>query len=152
MVSTKAVAELVTALSLTVASVIGFFIVSGYPGASKIMPVAIVTGTLILSIVWIGQIWLSGEFKVKSQSTMSKEVLLRLAIAFASLALMLLGVSTIGFFTTYVIVIPLTAWCLGYRNAKGIALGTVIFCAGLYFIFKTILNRPLPLEIWMLGA
>jgi ABC-type uncharacterized transport system permease subunit len=95
---------------------------------------------------------MSGELRTQSQALVDKATKRRLGVAFAGLALMLLGVSTLGFFTTYVVVIPLMAWSLGYRNVRGIALGTGIFCVALYVIFKVILNRPLPLEIWMVGA
>jgi len=149
---TKAAVELVTALFLVIASGIGFFVVLGYPAASKIMPVAIMTGVFLLSVVWAIQLLMSGELRTQSQALVDKATKRRLGVAFAGLALMLLGVSTLGFFTTYVVVIPLMAWSLGYRNVRGIALGTGIFCVALYVIFKVILNRPLPLEIWMVGA
>lgn len=152
MVSRKAGAELLTALFLVVASIIGLFIVSNYPDASKIMPLAIMAGTLLLSIVWIVQLIASGKICIDTRPAIDWAVARRLLIAFVSLGVMLLGVSTVGFFTTYVVMIPLTTWLLGYRNVKGIALGTVIFCAALYLIFIVVLNRPLPVEIWMVGA
>ncbi|MCD8566246.1 MAG: tripartite tricarboxylate transporter TctB family protein [Burkholderiaceae bacterium] len=141
-----------TALFLVVASVIGLFIVSNYPDASKIMPLAIMAGTLLLSAVWIVQLIASGKICVDSRPTVDWAVTRRLLIAFGCLAFMLLGVSTVGFFSTYLVIIPLSAWLLGYRNIKGIAFGTIIFCAALYLIFIVVLNRPLPVEIWMVGA
>jgi len=137
---------------LVVASAIGLSIVLDYPDASKIMPVAIMLGTLVLSIVWIVQCLASGELFVESRPAIDWVVVRRLAVAFGSLGVMLIGVSTVGFFTTYIIMVPITAWLLGYRNIKGIVLGTVIFCTGLYLIFVVVLNRPLPVEIWMVGA
>ncbi|MCD8505359.1 MAG: hypothetical protein LRY49_10470 [Burkholderiaceae bacterium] len=81
-----------------VASVIGLFIVSNYPDASKIMPLAIMAGTLLLSAVWIVQLIASGKICVDSRPTVDWAVTRRLLIAFGCLAFMLLGVSTVGFF------------------------------------------------------
>ncbi|MFO7748133.1 MAG: tripartite tricarboxylate transporter TctB family protein [Orrella sp.] len=152
MVSRKIAAELVTALSVLTLSVVGLSIVWHYPAGSRIMPIAITIAAAILSAIWAIQLLASGELRVESRPQIDKAVAKRLIVIFGALLVMLAGVSTIGFFSTYVVLIPLTAWLLGYRRPKGLAIGTVTFCVALYVVFQIVLNRPLPLEIWMLGA
>lgn len=152
MISRKASAELVTAIVLMALSLLGLSFVWHYPDASRIMPLAIMIAATVLSAIWALQLLLSGRLHVQERPTIDRAVLHRLVVIFISLFLMLLGISTIGFFSTYVVLVPATAWCLGYRNPKGLAIGTVIFCAGLYMVFQVLLNRPLPREIWMLGS
>lgn len=152
MISRKATAELVTAVMVMVLSLIGLSFVWHYPDGSRIMPVAIMIAATILSVIWALQLVFTGRLRIHERPVIDRAVLHRLLVIFTGLFLMLLGISTIGFFSTYIVLIPLIAWCLGYRNPKGLALGTVIFCAGLYVVFKVLLNRPLPLEIWMFGA
>lgn len=152
MISRKATAELVTAVLVMALSLLGLSFVWHYPDGSRIMPVAIMIAASILSAIWALQLVLMGRLRVQERPAIDRAVLRRLIVIFAGLFLMLLGISTVGFFSTYVVLIPGIAWFLGYRSLKGLALGTVIFCAGLYMVFKVLLNRPLPLEIWMLGA
>lgn len=64
------------------------------------------------------------------------------------LFLLILGVQYIGFFTTTVVLIPVTAWTLGYRNLKVIAGTTALFLGFIYLLFIEIFSRPLPPEIW----
>jgi hypothetical protein len=152
MISRKPTAELVTAILVMVLALIGLSFVWHYPDGSRIMPVAIMISASILAAIWAMQLLLSGRLRVQERPAFDPVVVKRLVVMFASLLLMLAGISTIGFFSTYVVLIPATAWLLGYQSPKGLVIGTVVFCAGLYLVFKVLLNRPLPLEIWMLGA
>lgn len=64
------------------------------------------------------------------------------------MVLFILGVQYLGFFTTTVVMVPLTAWTLGYRNLKVIVITTAVFLAFIYGLFIQIFSRPLPPEIW----
>lgn len=133
-------------------SIIGLSVVWHYPAGSRIMPIAITITAAILSAIWAIQLIASGQLRIQSRPKIDPAVVKRLVVIFGALLVMLVGVSTIGFFSTYVVLIPATAWLLGYRNPKGLAIGTISFCVALYVVFQIVLSRPLPPEIWMLGA
>ncbi len=97
MISRKASAELVTAIVLMALSLLGLSFVWHYPDASRIMPVAIMITATVLSAIWALQLLLSGRLHIQERPTIDRAVLRRLVVIFASLFLMLLGISTIGF-------------------------------------------------------
>ena len=114
------------------------------------MPIAVMIVSTVLSLIWITQLLLSGKLRTDPKPEVDKAEFRRVLIVLTSLPVLIAGIATIGFFTSFFLMVPAIAWTLGYRNWRGLVLGTSIFCGSLYFVFKTVLNRPLPVEIWML--
>ncbi|AWB32837.1 tripartite tricarboxylate transporter TctB family protein [Orrella marina] len=142
--------ELGAATLVAVLSLYGLLTVWNYPDGSRIMPVGVMILSTVLSLIWIVQLMMSGKLKTDPAPEIDVAEVKRVCTILLSLPVLILGVAKLGFFTTFVLMIPVITWLLGYRNWRGIATGTVIFSGGLYLIFKVVLNRPLPAEIWFL--
>lgn len=145
--------ELGAATLILVLSVYGLLTVWNYPEGSRIMPAGVMILSIALALIWIVQLILSGKLSTDPTPAIDILELRRICTILLSLPVLILSVTTLGFFTSFFVMIPVITWLLGYRNIKAIAIGTLVFSGGLYLIFRVILNRPLPAEIWsLLGA
>ena len=73
----------------------------------------------------------------------------RLALAIAMMALYIIAIDLVGYYTTTVVYIPLMAWLLGYRNKIIIIASTVIYLSIVLGVFDVLFERQLPKEFFM---
>jgi len=66
----------------------------------------------------------------------------------AGIALYILGMSTIGFFTATTIFMLAFSYLIGYRHIPQLVAVTAGFIAFLWFVFVWVFKRPLPPEFW----
>ena len=71
---------------------------------------------------------------------------------FATMAIAVVAIGglipVLGFFTAFCLLVPGTAWVLGYRDWRVIGVATAVFVGLLYVAFALVLERPLPRELW----
>ena len=65
-----------------------------------------------------------------------------------AIALYMAGVVALGFYTSTAIMLPVVAWCFGYRDIKRLLLADVIFTGGLAVIFVVLMGQELPAEFF----
>ncbi|MBJ3774877.1 tripartite tricarboxylate transporter TctB family protein [Acuticoccus mangrovi] len=143
--------ELVVALAVGALCVGGLFEAYSYRGQSSTMPLAVVGTALALSLIWAVQSAVGlarGDTAAFSPSPLEA---LRFAIVVVAAVLYVYGVIHVGFFTSTVIMVPVLAAALGYRNWLASLIATVIFVAVLYGVFHMLLAIPLPPET-LLGS
>jgi len=142
----RAGVELAAALSVCVISVAGVAEASGYRGASAYMPVTVTVLAATLSLVWGGQCAVT-LFRGDGESLAIPAVQVwRFATVIGIAILYVLGITHAGFFTATVIMIPLLALSIGYRNLTLTLVATGAFCILLYAVFRLLLSIPLPPE------
>lgn len=73
----------------------------------------------------------------------------RFVIATAYIGLYLLGIATLGFYTSTAILVPLTAVTFGYRKPVAIILATVVFLGATALLFGYALDYQFPPEFFM---
>ena len=57
-------------------------------------------------------------------------------------------IDIIGYFTSTVIFMIVSALALGFRRTRYLAVGIVLFVAFVHFVFVILFNRPLPVEFF----
>lgn len=143
----RATLETMVALGLMGLSVAGAVHASGFPRGSAYLPTTVFVAMAILSLIWAVQSGIA-HFHDKDRLRIERVEARRLAIiAFGALALAV-AIPAFGFFTGFIVLVPGIAFVLGYRSARGLAVGALVFVGILYLFFVVILNRPLPAEIW----
>lgn len=142
----KPVIELIAGIVVAALSIAGLAEAWGYSGETGLMPRAVLVAAVFLSLVWCLQslraMGANGE-KIEVETG----ALVRFGLLMAGGAVYVLGIASIGFFTSTVIIVPAIAAGLGYRNWTVIALSTLGFVAVLYAVFRLLLQIPLPDEI-----
>nr|WP_300311625.1 tripartite tricarboxylate transporter TctB family protein [Halomonas sp.] len=58
-------------------------------------------------------------------------------------------VANLGFYTSTAVMIPIVAWCFGYRNVRGLLLADVIFTGSIAIIFVLLMGQELPTEFFL---
>ena len=132
----RATLEMIVALGLMCLCIVGTVEAAGFPQESAYLPTAVFAAASVLSLVWAGQ---SFATRLRGGGFLIIEPLelRRLAL-----------IATLGFFTSFALLVPGIAWAIGYRRPRGLAVGTAIFTGVLYVVFVLVLNRPLPVEAW----
>jgi hypothetical protein len=139
-------------IEIAVASLI--FVISGFglrqglafPGRSSYLPVATLGLAMILCCIWVVQSLISLRRERRSIAINPME-LKRLVIIGVFGFIYVILIPVLGFFSATTLFTPVTAFCLGFRRWKAIALTTVAFVAVLYIVFGYILKTPLPSEL-----
>lgn len=143
----RAVLETGFSLAACALSMLGLMEAWRYNGEGGIMPRGVLILTLFLSALWVIQSLLAlRRENPKTISASPAQLRGALMLVVAGIAL-LFGMQKIGFFTTAAVLVPALAWGLGYREPKGLAIGTVLFLALLIAVFQQLLKVPLPPEI-----
>lgn len=140
------VVELVTALVILALAAAGIAQATGFPVASAYLPMAVLGLACFLSLAWAVQSILAIRREPPSFRLDPAETRRLLTLAGLSL-LYAFAIVEIGFFTSTFIFIPLSAFLLGYRSAKGLAIATAAFALLLYAVFGLLLRTPLPPEL-----
>lgn len=118
----------------------------GYRGGSGMMPRSVLILALALTVIWIFQSGLGLRRHAGSPIQWNQLAIWRFVALFGGTAIAVLGISTIGYFTSAAIILPLIAMAIGYRRPLPIVIATVAFVAVLFSVFHLLLNIPLPPE------
>ena len=142
----RATLEMLVALGLAALCVAGTVEAATFPGASAYLPVAALAVATVLSLIWAAQS-LAGRLRDGPMITIDRAELRRLGIVAGGTIALGGLIPLLGFFTTFVLVIPGTAYALGHRRPRDLAIATVVFVGLLYVGFVLVLERPLPPEM-----
>lgn len=142
----KAKIETGASLIVCAISILGFWEAWGYAGEGGLMPRGIMALMILLSAIWLIQsaralLHGAGDMIVPSPKQLRSAGML----VAAGLGL-LFGMKLIGFYTSAVIIVPMLGYGLGYRNLRGLAMGTLLFLLLLVAVFRLLLAVPLPPE------
>lgn len=138
--------ELVVALVILALAALGLVDAMGFPPTSAYLPISVLGLTCLLSLAWALQSLLAIRRERPTLRLDPAETRRLLTLAALSL-LYALGIVYVGFFTSTFIFIPLSAFLLGYRSARGLVISTVAFALLLYAVFGLLLRTPLPPEL-----
>lgn len=120
------------------------------PVMTALLPVAMLGALIVLAALMIGRALLSGKAsrKVAPRYSVFANGGAFLTIVLA-IALYITGVVALGFYTSTAIMLPVVAWCFGYRDIKRLVLADVIFTGGLAVIFVVLMGQQLPAEFFI---
>ncbi len=120
------------------------------PPMSAVLPIAMLGALLVLSALMILRVLVRGR---KGRPVAPRYHVFanrnRFFGTILSIALYTVGVSFIGFYTTTAVMIPVVAWCFGYRHIKRLLLADLIFTGGLAVIFVLLMGQELPAEFFI---
>jgi putative tricarboxylic transport membrane protein len=124
-----------------------------YPYESAYFPRIIILLLAIMSCALLGKSILEGRREnvredrppgVKSISFWEREaarkVILMIAVSFIYLLIM----SSVGFYLTTLVYLPLMIWLLGVRKIRVITLSAVLVLIFIYLVFSAFLKIPIP--------
>ncbi len=121
-----------------------FFIMSGnYHGGAELFP----RGVSAIMMICSALLFIRGLRNPTTGERMAADAVLRVAAVILLTIIYILAVDNIGFVTSSVVFIPLTAYVLGVRNYLMIGLSTFIFVFGVAFLFRQVFYVPLPPEL-----
>ena len=144
---TRRILEIVAAVSVAIVFAVLFFEALSYRGRSSYVPSAATGLGFVMCLFWmISALRLSPEDGDVPLPVTRADLRRFGLIIFAGL-LYLLGFAWIGFFTSTLIVVPVLAAALGYRNWKVLIVTTLGFVIVLYGVFRLLLSVPLPPEV-----
>jgi putative tricarboxylic transport membrane protein len=124
-----------------------------YPHASAYFPQIIILLLAIMSCALLGKSILEGRKKKiagdrtaggKGPSFWKKEGVRKVILMIAVFIIYLLVMSSIGFYLTTFIYLPVMIWLLGVRKIKVIAFSTVFVLIFIYLVFSAFLKVPIP--------
>ena len=142
----RATLEMLVALGLAALCVAGAVEAATFPGPSAYLPLAALTVATVLSLIWAAQS-LVARGRDGPVITLDRAELRRLGIIAGGTVALGGLIPLLGFFTTFALAIPGTAYALGYRRPRGLAIATIAFVGLLYVVFVLVLERPLPPEL-----
>ena len=118
----------------------------GYSGRSAYVPAAASGIGFLMCCLWaLKSVRVMATGQAESLDASGSEIS-RFALIVASGAAYVAGFIWIGFFTSTLIVVPVLAALLGYRNWKVLVVTTIGFVILLYGVFRLLLSVPLPPE------
>lgn len=120
------------------------------PVMTALLPVTMLSALIVLAVLMIGRALLGGRNsrKVTARYPVFDRVGAFLGVVLA-IVLYMAGVVALGFYTSTAIMIPVVAWCFGYRDIKRLVLADVIFTGGLALIFWVLMGQQLPAEFFI---
>lgn len=143
---TKRTLELIAAALVAAVFAFLFFEALSYRGRSSYVPSAATGLGFVMCLFWmISAIRLRPE-EGDVPLPVTRADLTRFGLIVLAGVLYLLGFAWIGFFTSTLIVVPVLAAALGYRNWTVLIPTTLGFVILLYGVFRLLLSVPLPRE------
>jgi hypothetical protein len=140
------IVELAVALVVLALAALGLADATEFPPTSAYLPIAVLGLTCLLSFAWAVQSVLAIRREPPTLRLDPAET--RRLLTLAGLALLYaLAIVHVGFFTSTFLFIPLAAFLLGYRSARGLIVSTAAFALLLYAVFGLLLRTPLPPEL-----
>jgi len=143
---TKRTLELGAAILVAALFAFLFFEALSYRGRSSYVPSAATALGVVMCIFWIISTMRLSPEEGGAQLPVTREDLRLFAMIVFGGILYLLGFAWIGFFTSTIIVVPVLAAVLGYRNWTVLIFTTLGFVILLYGVFRLLLSVPLPRE------
>ncbi len=136
--------DLVTGLVLLLVSLAGLGYTSRLPSEAALFP-RLVLGTM--AVLALAQV-LRTVRRRRPPSLPRQSVVhpRRLLVALALSLAYVIGVQLLGYFTTTILWVPTTAWCLGYRNRTVTLVTAVAYVLVTFVLFDRVFERPLPAE------
>ncbi|MCJ8139868.1 tripartite tricarboxylate transporter TctB family protein [Falsirhodobacter halotolerans] len=129
-----------------ICSIAGMTAAWSYSGTSGLMPRAVLGICIALSLVWLGQSLSKMRTTQGAAIHFHGPTVMRFCVTVGGTALVIVGTAMIGFFTTAIVLLPLMAVAIGYRDPVRLAIGTLAFIGLLYSVFHLLLKIPLPPE------
>lgn len=123
----------------------------GYEGETGLLPRAVLVISLALTALWLLKVLVRCARDSGEAIAFHADGIKRVIVLILAGAALMAGFNTLGFYTTTALVVPLTAWGLGYRSVPGLLLGTVLFVLLLVAVFYWLLKVPLPPELLFPG-
>lgn len=142
----KAKIETGASLLVCAISIFGFWEAWGYAGEGGLMPRGIMALIILLSVIWVIQSARALQRGAGGMIAPSPKQLRFAGMLVAAGLGLLFGMRLIGFYTSAAIIVPLLGYGLGYRNLRGLAVGTLLFLLLLVAVFRLLLAVPLPPE------
>lgn len=123
---------------------------AGMPAMTALLPVSMLSVLVLLGILLIARcvIRLKRQDENYAPTQVFDNARRFLGIT-ASIALYVAGVALLGFYTTTAVMIPVVAWCFGYRSLKGLLIADLIFTGGIAIIFVLLMGQELPTEFFL---
>jgi hypothetical protein len=121
----------------------GIFIMAGsYPPSTALFPRAVA----LFMMVAAGLLTVRGFFRSSPHDPLPRKTLLLIAAVILLTLVYIVCVDYLGFITSSLVFIPVTAYLLGARNLLLMAVTAVIFISAIAFLFKIVFGVPLPPE------
>jgi putative tricarboxylic transport membrane protein len=124
-----------------------------YPHASAYFPHIIILLLAIMSGALLAKSILEGRKEkiagdrttgVKGPSFWKRESIRKVILMLAVFIFYLLVMSSIGFYLTTLVYLPVMIWLLGVRKIKVVAFSTVFVLIFIYLVFSAFLKVPIP--------
>lgn len=123
-----------------------FFEALAYHSRSSYMPLAASGCGLLMCLFWgIGQV---RQMNVSfDQVEAGRKDIQKFALIAVVTTIYVIAFAWVGFFTSTLVMVPVLAAALGYRNWTVMILTAVGFCAVIFVVFRLLLAIPLPKEL-----
>ncbi|RKD86928.1 MULTISPECIES: tripartite tricarboxylate transporter TctB family protein [Kushneria] len=121
---------------------------SDMPGMTALLPVTMLSALILLGVLLIGRCVLRRRRQTVAAIKVFDNAKRFIGIV-ASIAIYVAAVALLGFYTSTAVMIPVVAWCFGYRNLKGVLLADLIFTGGIAIIFVLLMGQELPTEFFL---
>ncbi|QFT84621.1 Tripartite tricarboxylate transporter TctB family protein [Halomonas sp. THAF12] len=137
---------------------IGIIVVAGFlllrtpdmPTMSSVLPITMLSALIGLAVLMILRVFVAKRSeRVKAPRHRIFDSWPRFVGIIASIGIYVGSVSLIGFYTTTAVMVPVVAWCFGYRDIKRLLLADLIFTGGLAVIFVLLMGQDLPTEFFI---
>ncbi len=145
--------DLYAALILLAFSGLTYLEAYSYPQEAAYFPRTLIILLAVLSFVLLVKSIFAGKReKVAGERPLGadappfwkKEVVRKVFLMVAVSVVYFLIMSSVGFYLTTLVYLPVMTWLLGFRKIKVIALSTVIVLFFIYLVFSAFLKVPIP--------
>ncbi|WP_162623109.1 tripartite tricarboxylate transporter TctB family protein [Billgrantia lactosivorans] len=120
------------------------------PTMSSILPITMLSALIGFAALMILRVFVANRSeRVKAPRHRTFDSWPRFLGIITSIGIYVVSVSLIGFYTTTAVMVPVVAWCFGYRNIKRLLLADLIFTGGLAVIFVLMMGQDLPTEFFI---
>lgn len=145
----KASIELAVAIPAAILSVLGALHASSFPQQTAYLPTTVLSIMSLLLVLWAFQSVMALRRNQSSTLILEKGKARRFLLLVLSTATLIALAPALGFVTSFFIFIPLSGFILGYKHWKPLLAAGTIFSLLIYLIFKVLLSRPLPPELFI---
>lgn len=145
----KASIELAVAIPAAILSVLGALHASSFPKQTAYLPSAVLSIMSLLLVLWAFQSMMLLRRNQSSKLVLERGKTKRFLLLILSTGALIALAPALGFVTSFFIFIPLSGFILGYKHWKPLLAAGIIFSLLIYLIFKVLLGRPLPPELFI---
>ncbi|MCG8510570.1 MAG: tripartite tricarboxylate transporter TctB family protein [Rhodospirillales bacterium] len=129
---------------------IGLAATRDMPGDAAMFPRLVIGFAGLLSAAWMASTFFHGRAPGSSGEAHKPftENARNLGIFVVSIALYVLLIDAIGYFTATILFMLCASLALGFRRIRFTAATIALFVAFVFFVFRILFDRPLPLEFF----